>query len=269
VRSVRPPFCTLLGYDPEVLAKLHESQVNQLDSLSQAWLLSAVLFGYPLGVALWMVEHSLILSTLTALGTSLLVVNLLRLITSGSGTAPEHRLSRRYRPSLLPVALLLGLALILSQPAQLLTASKQTLTVVAQHRDALKRAHLEAQLAISGVGADAFTQQLDECEFVLLRLRLLWANPVRAVLWTFFYLALTLSPALLARVLWLDAVVAYERARHRTQRAKMFLVERQGRRLVDQALRPFATYQSEALRRLGPPLDQTRARELAVSGGPT
>jgi hypothetical protein len=231
----------LLGYDRALLGAIPASLCRDLDSLSQAWLVSCVLLGFPMGLALWLVEHSLILAFLAAFGTALLVLNLLRLLTAGSGTAPELPLKRGYRPSLTPMAMLFGLALIMSQPAQLLHASDEVRQQVAEHRQELLASHSAALAEVGRGGEDHFVKDIEACEFVVLRLSLLWNSPQKALLWTLLYVALALLPAALARTSYLKASRAYERARYRKAKGEIGAIEEKTRQAVAAALQSYPT----------------------------
>lgn len=232
----------ILGYDKALLAAIPPPLRRDLDSLSQAWLVSCALFGFPVGLALWLVEHSLILAFFASFVTSLLVLNLLRLLTSGSGTAPDLPLKTGYRPSLTPMVLLFGLALILSQPAQLLHASDDVRRQVAEHREELIVSHRAALLEVGESGEDHFTKEIETCEFVVLRLSLLWDPPQKALLFTLLYVGLTMLPAALARTSYLKASRAYERVRYRKSRAEIGDLEEETRRAVQRAIESYPTY---------------------------
>jgi hypothetical protein len=238
----RPGIADLLGYDSELLATLPSPLRADLDSLSHAWLVSCVLLGFPMGLALWLVEHSLVLSFLAAFGTSALVLNLLRLLTAGSGTAPDLPLLAGYRPSLTPQVMLVGLALIMSQPAQLLHASDEVRQAVANHRAELLSSHRAALSDVPEGSEDRFTKEIEACEFVVLRLSLLWKTPQTALLWTLLYVGLVLLPAALARTTYLKASRAYERARYRNAKGVILSMDNATTDAVAQALKAYPTY---------------------------
>lgn len=234
----------ILGYDRVLLAAIPSPLRRDLDSLSQAWLLSCVLFGFPVGLALWLVEHSLFLAFLASFVTSALVLNLLRLLTSGSGTAPDLPLETGYRPSLTPTVMLFGLALILSQPAQLLHAGDDVRRQIAEHREQLVLSHRAALAEVGRTGEDHFTIEIEDCEFVVLRLSLLWDSPQKALLFTLLYVGLTMLPAALARTSYLKASRAYERARYRKSRAEIGALENETRQAVRSALASYPSYRT-------------------------
>ncbi len=237
-----PPTAQLLGYDPELLKSLPRRYRERLDSLASLWLVSCVLLGLPMGLATWLVEHSLFLAFVVSLSTSTLVLNLLRLIHSGSGTAPELPLRKGYRPSLTPMFLLLGLALVMSQPAQLLHASESVRNAVAEHRAELLASHKQALSELGGTGEDTFTQEIEECEFVVLRLSLIWNTPISALLFTILYVGLAMLPAAMGRSSYLKALRAYERVRYRAATRRIAQLEALTRRDVAAALQAFPTY---------------------------
>lgn len=257
------PLSTVLGYDPNLLAELSPEHQRSLDGLTQAWLVACVVMAFPMGVAMWLVEHSLPLAVFVSAGTYVLIVNLLRLVTAGSGTAPEHRLRREYRPSILPTVLLMGLATIMSQPAQLLHTPEAVRAQVESHRAALIQSHLEAQAALSieqdqALHDDAFLRQLERCEFVVLRLKLLWTSPETTVLWTLLFVGAALFPAALARVVWLPAVMAYERARYRRERRAVRRSSRRTARAIERELSRFPTHRKPWPLPPSAPLDGSR-----------
>lgn len=232
----------LLGYEPALLQQLPRALRDDLDSLSQVWLVSCVLLGFPMGLAVWLVEHSLILAVFVSLGTAFLVLNLLRLLSSGSGTAPELPLEKGYRPALAPMMMLFGLSIIMSQPAQLLHASDSARKAVAEHREQLLESHRKALSEIGGDEKDSFTTEIQECEFVVLRLGILWDTPQKALLWTLVYVGLAMLPAALVRTSYLEAARAYERARYRAAHERLLIMEARTEAAVAAALKTYPSY---------------------------
>ncbi len=242
--TTRRGAAELLGYDPALLARVPQPLRRDLDSLSQAWLVSCGVLGLPMGLSVWLVEHSLFLAALVCLGTALLVLNLLRLLSAGSGTAPELPLERGYRPSLTPMMLLLGLSLVMSQPAQLLHESPSVHEAVAEHRAQLLESHHQSLTAVGGASEDTFTKEIEECEFVVLRLGLLWNTPQKALLWTLVYVGLAMLPAALARTSYLKAARAYERVRYRDSGKRIQRMDAATVAAVAAALRSYPTYRA-------------------------
>lgn len=216
---------SVLGYDEDLLANLAPQESEQLTTLSHAWLSSAALLGFPLGIAVWKVEHSTVLALGAALGTSVLVINLLRMLVAGGGTPLNKPVPGSYLPSAWPGVLVGALALLLSQPAQLLLHTGEADRAVAAHRQELLRSHAEltasaeltadAELVASGeqTKPDVFAARLAQCDFVVLRLKLLWSHPPRALLCSALYVLLVLAPFFLGRTSCLRGVQAYERER--------------------------------------------------------
>ncbi len=236
-----------LGYDPSLLVRLREKHRRSLDALCQAWIFSCVLLGFPVGLTLWLIEHSLLLACGGAGAASFLVLNLLRLVHSGSGTAPEHPFRRSYRPSYWPPLLIGSLALMMSQPAQLLHAPPRVEQAVESHRANLIAAHLAAQEQIKdiepgGTRRDVFLEELKSCEFVVLRLKLLWGAPEGAVMWTLLFVGLVLSPAAWGRVVLADSVLAYERVRHRRAVFQMRASYEETERAIVEQLSSYSSY---------------------------
>jgi len=256
------PLAALLGYDPALLRELSSAEGRDLDSLSQAWLLSCLVLALPAGIAAWLIEHSILLAVVAMAATFLLVLNLLRLVHAGSGTAPELRLKKDFRPSPLPVALLFGLSLIMSQPAQLLHTPDNVREAVEQHRTALIAAHLKVQEAVQETtGADpqsedVFLRGLQRCQFVVLRLRLLWSSPESTVLWTTLFIGVVLVPAALSRVFWSQALAAYEQARYLRAARMVHTLTRQGNADVERALQHYPTHRPPWPFALASPLKQ-------------
>lgn len=253
-------LAALLGYDPALLNTVSVAHRQQLDALSQAWLVSCIVLAAPAGLAIWLVEHSLPLCLLMTAGVFILVLNLLRLIHAGGGTAVQLPFPKDYRPSLLPIVLLLGLALMMAQPAQLVRSSDQHRSEVEQHRSALVASHLASQAALRGTSKelendDDFLSEMQECEFIVLRLRLLWSSPRSAVLWTALFSGLVLLPAALAHVCWSKAVFAYERARYLRAAQSFHADERRVEQKVTAILEQFVTYRPPWPFPLSPPLD--------------
>jgi hypothetical protein len=171
---------------------------------------------------------------------------------------------------MLPAILLVGLAVIMSQPAQLLRTPPEVNAQVESHRAALIRSHRAAQESLaamsdSGSTEDAFLRQLRECEFVVLRLKLLWSFPETTVLWTLAFVAAGLFPAALGRVLWLPALLSYERARYRRQRHEVRRSNRRTERAIRGVLARYPTYRPPWPLPLSAPLVPSEQRSLEPS----
>lgn len=212
---VRAYAAERVGYERLLIQQLPRLYQRQLNQLGAIWGAAAVLLGVPVGYAAWLIEKNLLLSLGLLAFTAVLVINLLRLIHSGGGTAPELAAPQDYRPSIVPALILVSLALLLSQPAQLMLKDAQTELAVQEHRVKMIEFHQASQLELGGAASAGFDDALGDCEFILLRLRLIWEHPRRATLFTLLYCLLALLPLYLQRAVFLNAVQAYESARYR------------------------------------------------------
>lgn len=230
------PFATLLGYDATLLRQLTSDELKTLDRLVEAWLLSCLLFACPIAYALWLIEHSILLSGLGAFGTFALVFLLLRLSVAGGGAAPHLPRSEleTWTPALGPTAVLFLLALLLSQPAQLPLWRTELAGAVDAHRRAL----VAAQHALGDEpllqGASTRAAQHEQNEFLAVRLQAMWSTDApRALRFTFLYALLVMLPAAWARLFGLKALRAYERKRL----AQMLKLIRRDERLTEARVR--------------------------------
>ncbi len=222
-------LATLLGYDALVLARIREGELRALEHMVEAWLLSCVLLSCPVGYALWLTEHSLVLALLGSAGTFALTLTWLRLSTAGGGASPHASAAdvRNWQPAWGPTALMALLTLLLSQPAQLPLWRAQLDPIVQSRRGALlvEENLLAAQLDLPD--ARSYQQRIGSSEFVVLRLQAMWReDPLRAARLTFAYALLVLLPTLLGRLFWLPALRAYEL--ERWQRTRL-LIRRESR----------------------------------------
>jgi hypothetical protein len=235
---------TLLGYDHSVLARLPIQHARQIARVAEAWLLSCALLASPLAYAVWLVEHSLSLAVLCGVGTFLLVLNMLRLVAAGGGAAPHFSRSQveAYRPALGPTVLVGVLALLFAQPAQLPLWSQTLAEPVAAHRQTMIEQHERSLSALHLADDGNYQRELARCEFLVLRLTLLWQQPARAVRLTAIYLLLVLLPALGARMFALDSLRAYERARWERGRRGIVREAHAAQREVDALLSKFASF---------------------------
>lgn len=235
-----------VGYDRSTLLQLAPGARRQLNQLGTSWGATAAVLAAPIAYTAWLIEKNWLLSVGVAAFTALLVFNLLRLIASGGGQAPTMRSSRDYRPPLVPALLLLGLALMLSQPAQLMVPSAASEELVSAHREQLIAVHHESQQALGVEIQSGFVGKLHDCEFILLRLRLIWQAPAQATLFTGLYCLLALFPLYLQHGVYLKAVQAYERARHQNAQVGIRRRLAECQQAVSAELRAFPDYQPQS-----------------------
>lgn len=205
----------VFGYDPRLLARLKPGRRRTINLLAEAWIISSAALAASVGYALWLVEHSLAVSLLSAVAMALVVINLLRLVVAGSGAAPhlsaEH--VRAYRPALGPTFVLSMLAVLLAQPAQLPLWQAELSAPMAEHREALLARQEQASRALGHEVRPAFRKELAESEFLAWQVRAIWKTPQRAFVLSVLYWFLVLFPTLAGRFIALDALREYERAR--------------------------------------------------------
>jgi hypothetical protein len=224
----------LLGYDEALLAQLGEDEQKQIERVAEAWLLSSVVLAVPIGYAVWLIEHSLLLAVLLGAGMLFVVLNMLRLSSAGGGVAPSKPLSEvhGYRPALGTTGVIGMLALLFAQPAQLPLWRTELDPIVAEQRERLAAEHERTPLSprervserdaagpLRAAPPDSYRESLARCDFIVLRLTTIWRQPTRALQLTSFYVLLVLLPTLWARFVALDALRAYALARWRSERA--------------------------------------------------
>jgi hypothetical protein len=102
-----------------------------------------VLLAVPVGYAVWLIEHSLVLAVLLGAGMLFVVLNMLRLSSAGGGVAPGKPLSdvQTYRPALGTTVVIGMLALMFAQPAQLPLWRTELEPIVSEQREHLVAAH--------------------------------------------------------------------------------------------------------------------------------
>lgn len=241
-KRARPSAAAWLGFDDSLTATLPADVGEALNALSYSWFLSCVLLAFPLAVAVYKTEHGAALALGAGCCAALLTLNALRLIYSGSGVATHLVMPEDYRPKL-TLGLIVGVfALMMSQPAQLLLLSPEADATVAAHRAELIVAHRKLLSSLNAPLDDGFADETADCEFVVLRLALLWDSPIRNVIYSGFYLLLVLSPFLLSRTLYLEAIQTYEQARHRRAVWQANALQREADEAVALALRGHPTY---------------------------
>jgi hypothetical protein len=247
-QSRRIAVAERLGYDPDVLMRLRREQRRALDSLSQAWLFSCVVLAIPVAYAAYLIEHSLFFAALGAAFTFVMVKNLLRLVCAGGGVALHESRNEGYRPPFLPALILGVLALVLAQPAQLILSGSEVEAQLAVHRQELLAGHQRSaeNLPFAAESSQAYAARLQQCDFILLRLKLLASQPERTLMWSFIYCMVVLFPWLLAQAPFLGAVQAYERERYANVEARVHANQLRAHEAIDCELRRYATYDHRA-----------------------
>lgn len=206
----------LFGYDRAHLGLLADKDARRVCQLAALSFVPVVLSGVSAGLLVWMSEHDPLWTPLIALFVALLVWNLLRLNNAGGGPAPDHTAgdAERWAPGGGAISVLALLAALSAQPFLAFGFRQTHQAEVNAHRQALMAAH-EKSLADANseplsVGA---SNSLARCEFVALRLKLLWKDPERPLLLSLAFAALYLSPLLLAQLTHLGALRRYQRLR--------------------------------------------------------
>jgi len=235
-----------VGYDEAILKRLPPRLRAELNQIGVAWGATAFVLAVPLGYAAWLIEKSVFLSLGVASFVVVLLFNLLRLINSGGGGAPDLPQARFYRPPWIPALLFFVLALLVAQPAQLLVPSSTAEDAVGSHRAALVEQHSQSVKDLALSAESHFEGRLAECEFILLRLRLVWLQPGRATLASAVFCLFALFPLFLMHGPSLDAVQAYERLRYQRLGRAMLSHRAATKRAVERALIRFETYEAPA-----------------------
>jgi hypothetical protein len=209
---------SLFGYDRKLVAELSHAECQRLGTIAAGWLLSLSMIAVPMGYSLWLVEHSRLLSAVTALATFMLTLNLLRVATAGGGLQAGSTSSQvsHYRPGLAPAVFVGLLGLIFAQPAQLPLNAARLDPLIAEHREQLvaeHRARVEATPEVRSF--DAYGAELASCEFVVRRMALLWQEPASAARFSALYCLVILLPAFFSQYVAVGAVRKYQLLRYR------------------------------------------------------
>ncbi len=241
---------SLVGFDDAIVRSLDDQNQRRLRRLLRWYPLPCAAMGLSGGLFVWLVEHSLIASTVLAVAIALMVLNLLRLIVAGGGAAPhwsEGRVSR-WAPTLPPLLILGGLAACFAQPIQLAVFAPLVDRAVQEHRAELVSRHPGARDEVPGLSSvDEYRRQLDRCYFATYRLARLWKRPERPLLFTFLFCAIALAPILMGHTTHLRALRAYELSRWRAVQELVRASERAHQADVCAALEAFQLFVPDTL----------------------
>jgi len=224
---------SLVGYDKDLLSGMHDRERGSLRAAGIAWLGACVVLGVSAGYAAYLVVPSPIAPALLGPGITLLMVNLLRILTAGGGCSLRKSMSdaeevtSTYRPSLIPAAVFGVMAALLSQPAQLAFwpgLDKE----VAVHRAEMIAEH-EAAAVELGVDPEIANEALMSAGFPIFRLKRIWQEPKRALRWTALICMLVLFPAFWSQFFALKARRSYELLRYRRDHAAAAEVQYTGK----------------------------------------
>lgn len=235
---------SLVGYDKALLVDLSASDRSSLRAAGIAWLVACTVLGGAAAYAAHLVVPSPLSPALAGLGITLLMVNLLRILTSGGGCQLRKSMSDAleatagYRPSLIPAAVFGVMAALLSQPAQL-PLWPEIDREVEVHRAALMESHQEAALEL-GVDPEIANEELLSAGFPIFRLKRMWQDPKRALRWTAVICLLVLFPAFWSQSFALKARRSYELLRYQRDHAAAAAVQEAGRRDIAIELRKWA-----------------------------
>ncbi len=228
-----------LGYDAALVARLPARLGADLDLVGAAWLWAALVLAAPLGYAAALLTHSAWLSLAVALGALWMLLQLARLTVAGGGM-PLDMPSAEYRPSSTPLLWLALLGVLFALPAQLPLWDHTPL--VEAERAALLATHERAL----GHASDGYARELARCEFVVLRLHALAAEPLQAGRYALGYLALLLGPMLFARAQARAAQRSYDELKVREARRVTTRDALATQRALARLLAPYPTYSGEA-----------------------
>ncbi len=247
--SMKPErILSLHGYDRALVSLLSDSERVALRGAGLAWLLACLMLGIAGGYAAWLIRPTLSALVLGGLGVGVLTLNLLRVVTAGGGCQPGNDLQaaealcRRYRPSLVPALLFVVLAAVLSQPAQI--AFWPTLDAeVDEHRQELIEQHAEV-VPVAAAGDDYYRRQLEAAPFPVLRLKLIWQDPKRALRFTAILCLLVMVPAFWSQVISIRGLRAYQWQRLRRYHQARVALDDETHELVTPMLSAWPSYQA-------------------------
>lgn len=243
----RERILSLLGYDPELLAKLSVVDRNAVRASAVVWLIACLVLGGAAGYSAALIQPTLWGALLGGVCVTILMVNLLRVVNAGGGSQLCRHLreseakAAKYRPSLVPAVVFGVLAAILSQPGQL-PFWPELDKEVEEHRQALIAQH-EIAATDLGTDADYYGEELRQAGFPIFRIQLIWKDPRRALRMTAILCLLVLLPSFWSQVVSLKGHRAYELARSRRSHESISQLRREGREEARALLRQWATYQ--------------------------
>ncbi len=231
---------SLVGYDNDLLAGMNDRDRGSLRAAGIAWLGACVVLGVSAAYAAYLVVPSPWAPAILGPGITLLMVNLLRILTAGGGCSLRKSMSdaeevtANYRPSLIPAAVFGVMAALLSQPAQL-AFWPQLDEEVAVHRAEMMAEHEAAAIEL-GVDPTIANEALMSAGFPIYRLKRIWQEPKRALRWTALICMLVLFPAFWSQFFALKARRSYEVLRYRRDHAAAAAVQYAGKEHVQQLL---------------------------------
>ncbi len=243
----RERILRLIGYDPDLLAKVSEEHRHVLRGAAVAWLVACGILAVAGGYAGTLIQPNLAVAIAVGIGVGILTVNLLRVINAGGGSQMRRTLrgseaaAAKYRPSIIPAVVFVILAAILAQPAQL-PFWPELNDQVEEHRQTLIEQHNVAAADL-GNNADYYREELEAAGFPIFRIRLIWQNPRRAMQMTIVLCLLILLPGFWAQVISLKGHRAYELQRCRRSHLALERLSREGRATATAILRQWESYE--------------------------
>ena len=260
----RERILSLVGYDPELLGRISETNRQVLRGSAVVWLVACLILAVAGGYAATLIQPNLAVAIGVGIAVAILTVNLLRVINAGGGSQLRRTRKRsaaaaaKYRPSLIPAVVFGVLAAMLSQPAQLPFWPELNEKVEA-HRQELIEQH-EVAAADLGNNADYYREELEAAGFPIFRIKLIWKDPKRAFRMTIILCFLVLLPAFWSQVVSLKGHRAYESERARRSHDALERLTREGREQTAQILGQWESYE--------PPRPWQGQRGKATNQGP-
>lgn len=240
----RSTLLAALGYDLSIVDRMAPSARDAMQRHAALWLVACVLLAVSAATAAWVALPSYWAPVVMGAFVFSMTLNLLRVAISGGGATPAKSLEgalsrcRRWQPSTVPMLVFLALAVMLSQPAQLLWWKTTLDPQVETYRDTLLNRHERAASAL-GVDAAQVRKEIQSAGFPLQRLKFLWGKPERAGIWTLLFCFLILVPGFWSRWVAIDALRQYERGRTRQKHRSQNELQRTTQRELALILQPF------------------------------
>jgi hypothetical protein len=237
-----PTVTSLAGLDDDVIMRLDDDDRFRLSIVSVFGALSVALAVFGLGYAAHLALGGVMVPLLIAVGTGLVVVNLVRLHHAGSGFPAHRPLDEldRHRPALIAVVVFFALGAMMTSPCAMWTLAPLLKRDVAALHTAGARQAGEAD-NFRGESADHESTVAPVTDGLITRGRAFVARPFAASALTVLF-ALLFSAVAWLKFFFLAAIRAYERERYLRERALVDALYGESQSLVASTLAPYRAF---------------------------
>jgi hypothetical protein len=254
---VSPFIAARLGYDPDRVAELPALQQRALALAALAAAPAVGLLGASAAYGAFLSSDTWAVGIPVGVGAGLYLFNLLRVAVAGGGVGPQQPYGRitTFFPRTVPLVMLALLGVFFAQPLLLGLLAREQDAEIDALRASLLRTHQQAMVKeqstpsarLEAEQIEPYRRHLAHSHFLLRRVQLTWERPQRAALFSFAMVLLMVLPWLASATIARRAARAYEAGRWKTNRAIIDAAWAQARRLEEQALRQWATYEGPRL----------------------